>query len=117
VFFSQTEFFGFLSTGLRKNKGGRFPKKFLFKYLFINLTTKPPSRITAMNKHLAINSGELRLWKQAGCKSVLVLVLCAEISDMTHAYTGWWWVVGNAEDGFKKYLAPSHSLHTLIQEK
>lgn len=70
-----------------------------------------------MNKNLAINSGDLRLWKMTGGKHILVLVLFAEMSDVTRMFTGWWWVLGDSGDGFKQYLVPSHSLHNLLQEK
>lgn len=70
-----------------------------------------------MNKNFAINAGELRVWKSPSGKHILVLVLCAEISNLTHAYTGWWWVLGDTGSGLKKYLAASHSLHNLIQER
>ena len=52
-----------------------------------------------------------------GGKHILVLVLFAEMSDVTRMFTGWWWVLGDSGDGFKQYLVPSHSLHNLLQEK
>ena len=70
-----------------------------------------------MNKDFAINSGDLRLWKSPSGKQVIVVVLFAEISNVTHTFTGWWWILGNADEGLKKYLASSHSLHKLIQSK
>lgn len=68
-----------------------------------------------MNKNLAINSGDLRLWKSTSGKQFPVVVLFAEMSEINFIFTGWWWVIGG--EGCKRYLVPSHSLFNLIQGK
>jgi hypothetical protein len=70
-----------------------------------------------MDKNLAINSGDLRLCKTADGKSVIVLVLFAEINSAPRMLTGWWCVLGDTGDGFKQYLMPSHRLHNLVHQK
>lgn len=70
-----------------------------------------------MDKNFAINSGDLRIWRSPSGKHVLAVVLQAEISTVTQVFTGWWWILCDTGSGFKKHLAASHSLHSLIQTK
>lgn len=72
-----------------------------------------------MDKNLTISSGDLRLYKVADV-NVMVLILFAEVVDNMHNFTGfigWWWVLGNTGDGFKRYLVPSNKLYNLVSKK